>query len=85
MSGDIVEIPVEVEVTPVQHGTLRTVKVVSPEDIHPELDTQEWRLKEISVETHVRDKIDIRGINKTTNVGVVWVDPGTLNWKFIED
>jgi hypothetical protein len=82
MSGDLVELPVEVEVTPEQYGTLRSVNVVSGDDIPPELDTQEWRLEEISVESYVREQIDVDAIDDTMNVGVVRVDPDTLEWEF---
>ncbi|ELZ43371.1 hypothetical protein C464_16632 [Halorubrum coriense DSM 10284] len=84
MSGETVEIPVEVEVTPEKYGTLRSVNVVSEDNIPLELDTQEWRLEAISVESHVRDQIDVRGVDETTTVGVVRVDPETLNWEYIE-
>ncbi|EMA68115.1 hypothetical protein [Halorubrum distributum] len=84
MSGDLVELPVEVEVTSEQYGTLRSVNVVSGDDIPPELDTQEWRLEEISVESHVRDQLDVGTIDETTSVGVVRVDTDTLVWEFIE-
>ncbi|TKX55651.1 hypothetical protein EXE43_20865 [Halorubrum sp. SS5] len=85
MSGDLVEFPVEVEVTPERYGTLRSVNVVSGDDIPPELDSQEWRLEEISVESHVRDQIDIAVMDETAKVGVVRVDPGTLEWEFTEE
>lgn len=85
MGSDLVEFPVEVEVTPEQYGTLRSVNVVSREEIPPELDTQEWRLEEISVESHVRDQIDVNSINETTRVGVVQIKPDTLEWEFSEE
>lgn len=85
MSGDLVELPVEVEVTPERYGTLRSVNVVSGDDIPPELDTQEWRLEEISVESYVREQIDVKAIDNTMNIGVVRVDSETLEWEFIED
>ena len=85
MSGDLVELPVEVEVTPERYGTLRSVNVLSEDDIPPELDTQEWQLEELSVETYVREKIDIDALNETKEVGVVWVNPATLDWKFVEN
>ncbi|WP_424015786.1 hypothetical protein ACOZ35_07630 [Halorubrum xinjiangense] len=85
MSSDLVELPIEVEVTSERYGTLRSVNVLSGDDIPPELDTQEWRLEELSVESHVRDQIDIRAINETTKIGVVRVDANTLEWKFIEN
>lgn len=84
MSGDLVELPVEVEVTSERYGTLRSVNVVSGDDIPPELDTQEWRLEELSVETHVREQIDVSALDETTNVGVVRVDLDTLEWEFTE-
>lgn len=84
MDGGLVELPVEVEVTSERYGTLRSVNVVSGDDIPPELDTQEWRLKEISVESHVRERIDVHALNETTEVGVVRVDPDTLGWEFSE-
>lgn len=55
MSGDLVEFAVEVEVTSEWYGPLRPVNVVSEEDVPPALDTQEWRLEDLSVESHVRD------------------------------
>lgn len=82
MSGDLVELPVEVEVTPERYGTLRSVNIMTEDDIPPELDTQKWRLEEISVESYVREQIDIRDINDTTIVGVVRVDPDSLEWEF---
>ena len=85
MSGDLVELPVKVEVTPEKFGSVRRVKVVSREDIPPELDTQEWRLKALSVESHVRDQIAVDAIGETTRVGIVRVDPDTLEWEFIEE
>ena len=85
MSGDLVELPIEVEVTSERYGTLRSVNVVSGDDIPPELDTQEWRLEELSVESHVRDQIDIGEIDKTMNVGLVRVETHTLEWEFIKD
>jgi hypothetical protein len=84
MSEDLVELPVEVEVTQERYGTLRSVNVVSGGNIPPELDTQEWRLKEISVESRVREQIDIGAIDNTMNVGVVRVDPDTLEWEFTQ-
>jgi len=85
MSGDLVEFPVEVEVTPERYGTLRSVNVVSGDDIPPELDSQEWRLEEISVESYAREQIDVKAIDNTMNIGVVRVDSETLEWEFIED
>ncbi|TKX36036.1 MULTISPECIES: hypothetical protein [unclassified Halorubrum] len=83
MSRDLVEFPVEVEVTPERYGTLRSVHVVSGEDIPPELDTQEWRLEELSLESYVRDQIDINTIDETTTVGVARIDSETLEWEFV--
>ncbi|TKX53865.1 hypothetical protein EXE44_17160 [Halorubrum sp. SS7] len=85
MSGDLVELPIEVDVTPERYGTLRSVNVVSGDDIPPALDSQEWRLEELSVESHVRDQIDVRAIDETTNVGVLRVDTNTLEWEFLEN
>ncbi|OYR58752.1 hypothetical protein DJ83_14470 [Halorubrum ezzemoulense] len=85
MSGDLVELPVEVEVTPERYGTLRSVNVVAGGNIPPELDTQEWRLEEISVESHVRNRIAVSAIDKTTRIGIVRVSPDTLEWEFIEE
>lgn len=85
MSGDLVEFPVEVEVTSERYGTLRSVNVVSGDEIPPELDTQEWRLEEISVESYVRDQVGISAIDETTNVGVLRVDTNTLEWEFLEN
>jgi hypothetical protein len=84
MSGDLVELPVEVEVTSERYGTLRSVNVVTGDDIPPELDTQDWRLEGLSAESHVRDQIDLGGIDETTIIGVVQVETGTLEWEFIE-
>lgn len=85
MSGDLIEFPVEVEVTPERHGTLRSVNIVSGDDFTPELDTQEWRLEELSVESYVRDQIDVGAIDETTEVGVLRVDADTLEWNFVEN
>ncbi|PSQ55140.1 hypothetical protein BRD22_10210 [Halobacteriales archaeon SW_8_68_21] len=85
MSGDLVELPIKVEVTSERYGTLRSVNIVSGADVPPELDTQEWRLEELSVESHVRDRVILDEIENSMNIGVVRVDPDTLEWEFIEN
>ncbi|MFY4815032.1 hypothetical protein ACOJIV_20405 [Haloarcula sp. AONF1] len=85
MSGDLVELPVEVEVTPERYGTIRSVNVVTGNDIPPELDTQDWRLEEISVENYVREEENIDGIDKTTKVGVVQVCLKNLKWEYVQE
>lgn len=84
MSGDLVELPIKVEVTSERYGTLRSVNVLSRDDIPLEMDTQEWRLEELSVESHVRERIDVREIDETIIVGVVQFKTGTLEWGFVE-
>ncbi|ELZ41847.1 hypothetical protein C472_00349 [Halorubrum tebenquichense DSM 14210] len=74
----------EVKVTDQQYGTLRSVNVLSPEDLPEILDTQDWRLEEISIEGDIRESFEINEFDETTLIGHVVVDLDTLEWEFIE-
>lgn len=76
------EFPVKVEYTPRQHGAERSVNVLYEDSDREFVATQEWRLKTISISGDLRDDLDINSIQETMAIGVVDVDPGTLEWEF---
>ncbi|WP_049906108.1 hypothetical protein [Halorubrum tebenquichense] len=84
MTVESARLPVEVKVTDQQYGTLRSVNVLSPEDLPEILDTQDWRLEEISIEGDIRESFEINEFDETTLIGHVVVDLDTLEWEFIE-
>lgn len=85
MTVESAQLPVEVKVTDQQYGTLRSVNVLSPEDLPEVLDMQDWRLKEISIESDIRESFEINKVNETTLIGHVVVDLDTLEWEFVEE
>lgn len=82
MSDDSPRFPVEVQVRRRNYGTLRSVDLQDDDSTASFVNTQDWRLETLSVESHVREILDLRQLNQTTQVGYVVVDPETLKWSF---
>lgn len=82
MSDESLRFPVEVQVRHRNHGALRSVEVLDGDSTISFVDRQGWRLETLSVESHVRELLDLPRLDETTQVGYVVVDPETLEWSF---
>jgi hypothetical protein len=78
----MVEFPVKVDYTPRQHGAERSVNVLYEDSDREFVATQEWRLKAISISGDLREELDINKLQESMVIGVVDVDPDTLEWEF---
>lgn len=82
MSNDTHRLDVEVRVTQRTHGALRSITVLDEDSQAAFVDTQEWRLETLSVESYVRDTFNIPNLNETSVVGYIDVNADTLEWVF---
>ena len=74
---------VEVQVQQRNYGALRSVKVLDEDSTASFVDRRDWRLETLSVESHVRELLDLPRLDETTQVGhIIVVDPETLEWSF---
>jgi len=74
-----------VEVTEERFGKARSINVLLPDNSPDRLDTRDWRLEEVSIDSTVRDSIQMKDIDETKLVGHVVVDLNTLEWNFTEE
>ena len=85
MTSETIKLPIEVEVTQERFGKTRSINVLLPESPPAVLDTQDWRLEEVSIDSSLRDSLQMRNIDETKLVGHVVVDLNTLEWEFVEE
>ncbi|TKX86092.1 hypothetical protein EXE43_10165 [Halorubrum sp. SS5] len=84
MTEGTVKLPVEVEVTQERFGKTRSINVLLPDSPPTALDTQEWRLEEVSIDSTLRESLQMKNIDETRLVGHVVVELNTLEWEFVE-
>ncbi|GAA0678830.1 hypothetical protein ACFQDG_01170 [Natronoarchaeum mannanilyticum] len=82
MDDDTHRFMVKVQVQQRNHGALRSIEVLDEDSTAAFVDTQDWRLETLSVESHVRETLDLPQLDETTQVGYVDVHPDTLEWSF---
>lgn len=83
MTEEGVQFPVKLEVSQQNYGKLRSVNVVDEEATEEFVDTQEWRLESLKIESFVRDQIKVKNFQETTKLGTVVVEPASLEWEFV--
>lgn len=82
MSDESHRFPVEVQVRHRKHGALRSVEILDEDSTASFVDTRDWHLETLSVESHIRELLDLPRLDETTHVGYIVVDPETLDWSF---
>lgn len=74
--------PVEMRYKQRQFGAERSINVLYEDSDADFTETQEWRLQTISIGSDLRERLDIKSIDKTKIIGYVDVDPDSLEWEF---
>lgn len=83
MEDERVQFPVKLEVTKHDYGKLRSIDVVDEDATEEFVDTQEWRLESLKIESFVRDQIEVGDFEETAKLGTVVVKPESLEWEFV--
>jgi len=77
--------PVEVHVKQRNYGAERSINVIYEDTDCGFVETQDWRLKALSICGDLRDEYAIDGLSESKTIGYVEVDPETFDWKFVEN